>query len=234
MLRIAIVEDEDEQAKRMEAGLKQFFGKTDTAYTAVRYARGMDFIASYKNPFDIVLMDIEMPVMNGLETARELRKIDGTAVLIFATRIGQYAIHGYEVNAIGYMLKPITDYALEMNLTRAMKQIAARQTTKIVLQTKTGVVAFPAGELTYVEVSGHKLMYHTKEASYEVYGKLSDEEQRLGAEHFVRCSNPFLVNLSAVRAVSGNTVLLIGGERLPISRSMKKNFLEQYVDYLGR
>jgi DNA-binding LytR/AlgR family response regulator len=148
--------------------------------------------------------------------------------------MGQYAIHGYEVNAIGYMLKPISDYALEMNLTRAMKQIAARQTTKIVLQTKTGVVAFPAGELTYVEVSGHKLMYHTKEASYEVYGKLSDEEQRLGAEHFVRCSNPFLVNLSAVRAVSGNTVLLIGGERLPISRSMKKNFLEQYVDYLGR
>ena len=58
MLRIAIVEDEDEQAKRMEAGLKQFFGKTDTAYTAVRYARGMDFIASYKNPFDIVVMVI--------------------------------------------------------------------------------------------------------------------------------------------------------------------------------
>ncbi len=234
MLRVAIVEDEDAQAKRMETGLRQFFGKTDTAYSAVRYAHGMDFIQAYKKPFDIVLMDIEMPVMNGLETARELRRIDSSAVLIFTTRMGQYAIHGYEVNAIGYMLKPITDYALNINLSRAMKQIASRQTATVVLQTKTGVAAFPASELIYVEVSGHRLMYHAKEQVYEVYGKLSDEEERLRDTYFVRCSNPYLVNLAAVRAVNGNTALLVSGEQLPISRSMKKGFLERYLDYLGR
>lgn len=234
MLRIAIVEDEAGQAEMMKKGIEEFFTETDTEYTVTCYSDGMAFLSQYKNPFDIILMDIEMPHMNGLETARKLRKIDQSAVLIFATRMGQFAINGYEVNAIGYMLKPINQYVLKMNLQKAMGLIALQTDKKILIQTRNGIVTLSSKKVEYIEVSGHKLTYHLKDTEYEVYGKISEEAENLREYNFARCSNAYLVNFAYINAVVGNTVILSSGEVLPVSRSMKKKFLDAYISYVSR
>ena len=234
MFRITIVEDEKAQAERLEQGIRRYFDVKQTDYQLDRYPNGAELLKNYREPADLILMDIEMPEMNGLQTARELRKFDQDAVLVFVTRMAQFAIHGYEVNAMGYMLKPVTDFALNTILKKAEAVLLSRIGEKLVLQTKSGIVSFSTRDLSYIEVQGHHLTYHLTDRDYEVYGKLSEMEERLKNSHFSRCGKAFLVNLAFVREITGNELVLAGRTILPLSRSMKKNFMDDYIAYLSR
>lgn len=234
MLRIAIVEDDHEQSERMKQHLADYFADKEDFYTIDVYPNGLEFIDRYRNPYDIVLMDIEMPMMNGLETARKLRQIDEVVVLIFVTKMSQFALNGYEVAAAGYIVKPVNRYSMHMNMQRAMKLLPGNRNKKIVLQTKGSVVSFSTRELMYIEVYGHKLNYHLQNDVHEAYGNLSDMENELHGFDFSRCSNAYLVNLAFVKAIAGNETILADGERLSVSRGMKKSFMDDYVAYLGR
>ena len=238
MLRIAIVEDEEDQMQNTRRLLVRFLEERGMEFQVDCYSDGVRFLEGCRNPYDIVLMDIEMPQLNGLETARRLRAMDETVLLIFVTRIGKFAINGYEVSALGYILKPIHAYALQMTMQKALKKalkiLAQRADQRIVLQMKEGVITFSSRELVYIEVFGHKLSYHTMSGTYEVYGNLKTEEERLAAYHFARCSNAFLVNLAFVKGIMGNSVYLQGETELRVSRGMKKSFLDAYMAYLGK
>ena len=234
MLRIAIVEDDAEQFRNTQKHLDNFLTARGMEYTIDAYGDGVDFLEKYKNPYDIVLMDIEMPQMSGMETAKRLRAIDQEAVLIFVTRIGKFAINGYEVSAIGYILKPINAYSLQMTMQKALKIVSQRADMKIVLQMKQGIVSFSATDLIYIEVSGHKLTYHLRDEAYETYGNLKTEEDRLLPYHFSRCSNAYLVNMAYVKGIIGNTAYLLPGTELRVSRGMKKTFTDAYIAYIGK
>lgn len=234
MLRIAVVEDDVAQSNRMKKYLEDFLAEQERPYTIDVYDNAVDFLDKYKNPYDIVLMDIEMPRMNGLEAAKKLRAMDEMAVLIFVTKMSQFAINGYEVSAIGYILKPVNAYSLYVHMQKALNIISANTEKKIVLQMKQGIVSFSTRKLIYIEVSGHKLNYHLRDDTHEAYGKLTDEEEKLKDYHFSRCSNAFLVNLAYVQAIIGNTVYLSSGVELPVSRGMKKTFTDAYIRYIGR
>lgn len=234
MLRIAVVEDDAAQSDRMKKHLQDFLADKERTYTIDVYDNAVDFLDKYKNPYDIVLMDIEMPRMNGLEAAKKLRAMDEMVILIFVTKMSQFAINGYEVSAIGYILKPVNAYSLYVHMQKALNILSANTEKKIVLQMKQGIVSFSTRKLIYIEVSGHKLNYHLRGEVHEAYGKLTDEEEKLKDYHFSRCSSAFLVNLAYVRAIIGNTVYLSSGAELPVSRGMKKSFTDAYIRYVGR
>lgn len=234
MLRIAIVEDDAAQLGNTRKHLDKFLSEREKEYTVDAYENGVNFLENYKNPYDIVLMDIEMPGMNGMETAKRLRAIDQAVVLIFVTKIGKFAINGYEVSAIGYILKPINAYSLQMTMRKALKIISLRTDQRIVLQMKQGVVSFFATDLIYIEVIGHKLTYHLRDGTYEAYGNLKAEEERLQNSHFGRCSNAYLVNMAYIKGIIGNSVYLHSGEELRVSRGMKKEFTDAYIAYIGK
>lgn len=234
MLRIAIVEDDPEQSQRMQCHLEEYFADKEQFYTIDRYPNGVEFIDRYRNPYDIVLMDIEMPMMNGLEAARKLRQIDDVVVLIFVTKMSQFALNGYEVAAAGYIVKPVNRYSIYMNMQRAMKLLPDTRQKKIVVQVKGSIASFSSRELVYIEVFGHKLNYHLRDTAYESYGNLSDMEEELHSFQFSRCSKAYLVNLAFVKAIVGEEAVLANGERLKVSRGMKKSFMDDYIAYLGR
>ena len=232
MVNIAIVEDNVEECERIREHIAHFFAERGEEYSETRYGNGMEFLSDSRTIYDIVFMDIEMPVMNGMDAARKMRETNKRSILIFVTRLAKFAIAGYTVDALGYILKPATAYAVGLHLRRAMERLASLRTGhNVVLMTKGGAVTFPLNTVLYVEIFNHKLKYHTTAGEYEAYGKLDDEERKYG---LVRCGRSFLVNLSFVTALVGSEIMLSNGETLPLSRSMKSEFIKAYMRHLGK
>lgn len=110
MLKIAIVEDEEEEVALLEEGIKRFFAESGTEYITAVFRNGMKFLEGYRGDCDVVLMDIEMPLLDGFRTAQKLREIDPSVTLIFITNMPNYAVKGYEVDALGFIVKPVATW----------------------------------------------------------------------------------------------------------------------------
>ena len=113
MLQIAIVEDDPSERERIRECLR-LMEDDDISFAVREFETGVSFLDQYQPEYDIVLMDIEMPGIDGLKTARELRRMDGEVILIFVTNMAQFALYGYEVDALDFILKPINRYSFSL------------------------------------------------------------------------------------------------------------------------
>ena len=175
-------------------------------------------------------MDIDMPGMDGLSTAEQLRRSYPDAILIFTTRLSQCAIRGYEVDAIGFLVKPVTLPGLTVKLNKAFKRVEYRQ-SKICLKTKDSILFLEKNEIYYAEGSNHHVIYHTAQGEFPVRSSLQEAEEQLGAE-FSRSSHSYIANLGFVTMVGKNDVT-VHGEAIPLSRAMRRDFLNAVNRYYG-
>ena len=131
LIRIAIVEDEPTERDRIKVYLEEIAQEDQTQFDIEQYSSGMAFVMRGMKDYDLVLMDIDMPNLNGIETAKALRKVDQSATLIFVTNMAQYAISGYEVNAIDFILKPVNRYSFAIKIKRAISRTAKKNDNAI-------------------------------------------------------------------------------------------------------
>ncbi len=223
MYQIAIVEDVDIAAQAIEGHLTKFGEEFGEQFHITRFRYGMQFLTKYQAIYDIVFMDIEMPLLNGMDTATKFRELDQTTILIFVTNLTQYAIRGYEVDALDYILKPVGYAAFSMKMRRALRRVVPLSSHKIVISTKSGDFSISVNSIKYIDSVGHQITYHTEEKEYQAYGTLKNVEASLPEGMFYRCNSGILVNLDFVVGISGNDVLL-SNESLPVSRARKKEF----------
>ena len=139
---------------------------------------------------------------------------------------------GYEVDAIAYLLKPISYPAFALAMGKALKAASARQGRPLLIQTAEGIVRVPVSAILYVEVVRHTLYFHTTQGTYARRGSMREIEQKLAGMHFCRCHNSYLVNLEHVSSVSGNEVV-VGSDTLPVSRQRRQEFLDALTRCLG-
>ena len=231
-MKFIFVDDEKTATDLLESYIDQFARQHQIEIQTQAYHNPVKFLEQYCGNVDLVFMDIDMKGLNGLDTARELRRMDANVVLIFITNLSQFAIHGYEVEAIDYVLKPLTYADFSMKLQKALRYIQRNQEEKITITTKDGVVHSSISEIYYIEVSRHYLEYHTVRGNYTVRGVMKEVEEKLKACHFARCSQGYLVNLKYVQEIHGNTVI-VAGKELSVSRGKKAEFLTKFAQYVG-
>lgn len=233
-MQIAIVEDDDLSAKELEKHIQHFCSENTVDIHYTRFPSGSEFIRSYTPVWDLILMDIEMPHINGIETARQIRKTDSEVLIMFITQMAQYAIEGYSVNALDYVLKPVNYYAFSLKLKHVLQLLASRQTATIIISNQSGKFRIALNALRYVEVVNHTLHYHTLSeclttTSAPSLGKLTDS---LSDKGFVRSHQGYLVNLHYVTRYD-KTSICVGDDRIPLSRTYYKNFVQQLLAYCG-
>lgn len=231
MLLIAIADDDPQDAAALQAYARRFFEEAGESCVIREYRDGVQLVRSSEE-YDIVFLDIRMGKLDGIEVARFLRRISQDTVLIFVTNMAQFAIQGYEVDAMDFILKPIDQPAIDRVLTKAMKRIRGRSGVQLILKTSEGTTRVSSNSVHYVEIYNHELVYHTDAGDFRVRGQLNEVRKRLEDQHFILCNRSYLVNLRYVSSLSENH-LIVGGESIPVSKSHRKELEQRFVDYLG-
>lgn len=230
MFRFAIVEDDDACADQLQKHLTQFAEENSVEIRTDRFYDGLNFVEDYKAHWDLIFMDIEMPLLDGMSAAQRIREVDDSVLLIFITNLAQYAIQGYEVRALDYVLKPVNYYAFAMKMRKVIRILDQRTTQAVIVMDEEGNSRrVSLSEIQYIEVIGHQLIYHRSGEAFHSFGTMKKLEEEYGKD-FARCNNCYLVNLRYVDGFSGNDVI-VGGERLQISRAKKKDFQQRVSDY---
>ena len=231
-MRIALVEDEEFYSKTFTEACRRYAEEKQTSIQVVCFENPVDFLEKYTGMFDVVFMDIRMPLMDGLTCARKLREIDEHVILCFVTNMANYAIHGYEVGALDFIIKPITYDELAMKLDRILRLLNRRVPASFLISSRTSLHKVDMQDLYCVEVFNHSLVYHTAGGDFEAYGKLSALEEDPRFRQFLKVSPSHLVNAHHVSSVEGD-VLIVHGMRVPLSRRRRKECMEKLAAILG-
>lgn len=232
MIRIALVEDDKVYREELMGFLKRYEQESNEKFHITTFTDGDEIVESYSGDYDIILMDIVMKYLNGMDAAERIREMDREVVIIFITNTPQYAMKGYMVDALDYVLKPVSYYAFSQRIDRALTRMKKRTKKFISVTCRGGVKKLDVSQITYVEVRDHDLIYHT--ASEDVFskGSLADLEQTLGTGHFFRCNKCYLVNLEYVEGVQNNDIL-VAGDLVQVSRAKKKALLDALNNYIN-
>lgn len=232
MLRIAVVEDDKTYAAQLKEYLERYEEEKKRRLSVTVFSDGEDIVTGYTADFDIILMDVEMTFMDGMTAAEKIRMIDSEVVIIFITNMPQYAIQGYKVDALDYVLKPISYFAFSQRIDRALTRVKKDESRFITVAVKGGRRKLDVSLLCYVEVRDHDLIYHTVDGDCMTKGTIKEAEDALSGEKFFRCNRCYLVNLEYVEDFQGSSVT-VNGECVQVSRSRKKAFLDAVNDYMS-
>lgn len=232
MYRIAIVEDEKEFQEQLQEYLKQYEKENGLSFRISVFEDGEDVAKDYHGEYDMILLDIEMPKMNGMDAAERIREQDEDVVLMFITNMAQYAIRGYSVGALDFVMKPITYYTFALKMTRALKRVQRKVQAPIVLHLPEGIKSLEVKQIYYVEVQNRMLHYYTDEGEIVVRGTLQSVEEMLKPYAFAKCNHWYIVNLMHVKEVNKNTAI-VGPHHIEISRRNKTSFLKALTEHMG-
>lgn len=207
MIRVAIVEDEAAVREQLSGYLQ-------------RYTR------QYGTGFEI------HPFEDGMETAYRIRQLDPEVILVFITNMAQYAIKGYAVGALDYLLKPVPYFAFSQQLQKAVEKVQRRQRRYLAVPVSGGLRRLDVSRVFYIESQGHQMHFYTEDGHFISTGTLKALEEKLSDCPFARCNSGYLVNLAQVSGVQQNEAQ-VGPYQLQISRPKRKSFLAALADYIG-
>ena len=232
MIHVAVVEDEEKYREQLSEFLSRYGKEKGISIQTRIYCDGIDIVVQAVGHFDVILLDIRMKHIDGMEAARKIREKDKEVIIIFITNMAEYAIQGYDVEARGFILKPARYKLFAQQMDRARKELESKKAEYLSLQLQAGVRNVSLNDIFYMENREHYLHIHLEQEDIIFYCTIKEMEKRLEGKPFFRCNSGLIVNLAKVQSVKNNEIL-VHGETLTVSRSRKKEFMEQLTEYMG-
>ncbi len=232
-MKLAILDDEKHFTDIMSSFIAQFSKENKIEISLDVFNSSNEFLTAYMSIYDIIILDIKMNEPNGMEVAKRIRAFDKNVVILFITNMPQYALFGYEVNAVDYILKPLTYPEFSMKFKKALSHLL-KNTKKIVsVNTTDGLINIPMSDIIYIEVDHNYLYYHTTSSIYKSRGTMKQACQFFHNYPFARIQSCYLVNMKHVTKITSQSVW-VGEKELSLSRNKKNSFMEKYISYISR
>lgn len=232
MIKAAIVEDAPEQRAQLRDYVEQFFAQHGEPVQVLEYEDGLAVVEGYPEGLQLLLLDIDMPRMNGLDAAQAVRERDESVLIIFITNMVQYALRGYAVDAMDFMIKPVTAYSCRPTFERVLKRLRQHRGQRIEVKCHKNTVVVNLNDLEYAETAGRGLLLHLKSGPLTVSESIQSFETRTQGMGLFRCHTSFLVNIAFVDRLD-KADALVAGQRIPVSKYRRGDFLLAMAQYMG-
>ena len=233
MYRILIFEDTPTDAETLLGHIRRY-GEEHGIRFDTHVERSALLLGTESDKADLIFMDIEMPGIDGMDAAGLLRSYDQSTPLIFVTNLAQLAIRGYEVDALDFMVKPVSYGAFSMRMAKALRVLERDSKATLALPAQGGMSVVRLDEIACVESHGHSLSYHLSNGQeIRTRDTLGAAEERLG-DSFVRISKGVIVGMRHIRGYHGQEVTLVDGTLLTFGRSMRKAAVERIAAFVGQ
>lgn len=232
-IKIAVVEDQAEQYEYVKKMLEQWSAQTGEFILVNHVTCAEEYILKYCQPnsFDIIMLDVCMKQMNGMELARKIREYDRDVHIIFMTGISDYVFEGYEIGAERYLLKPIEQSKLNEAIDICFEKIKRRSEDYFSFKYQGEIIRLLRSNILFVEVYGHYLRMETQTETYEWKESLKKMREKLDARRFVEVNRSTIVNLEYVSKITKEECLLENGTCIHISKGAYKGLNEAFMKF---
>lgn len=231
--RIAVCDDEPDISRQISLYLKQIESERGDSFEIFYYSSGDELLRFLPPDTDVLLLDIGMNGLSGMDTARQLRGRGSDVAIIFITSMTEYAMEGYEVHAFSFLAKPIQYAALRRSLYEVFAQMDQKQGASLVASDNSGSRIIDLNQLLYAEVLQHQTSFVFLDGRYSYKLPLSDVEKQAAQHGFFRCHKSYLVSFRKIEKIDFDSVIMCNGDRIPISKHRRKDFLSAYARFMG-
>lgn len=233
MIRAAIAEDVAFEREALEKHLRRFAGERGEEITCDTFENGEALLRAFApDSYYLLLLDVAMPRVDGLTAARRIRRQDERVVILFITSMVQCAVQGYSVDALDFLVKPVSYTGLRLRLDRAMARIGQNRPQRIQVRSASGLCSIPVSDIRYVETCRHRIVIHTADEALLTDRTMKQIEAELAGQPFFRCHTSYLVNFRYVDRIQGNDID-VDGHLLAISRYRRRELMDAWAAYLG-
>lgn len=227
--KIAICDDQETDREYVSALVQRWSKETGHTTSVAFFSSAENFLFHYEDEddYDILLLDIEMGAMDGVQLAKKLRQTNQAVQIVFITGFPDFMAEGYEVSALHYLMKPVSKEKLFEVLDKAARNLD-KQEKRLLITFDRQTEFVPLSKITYIEAQKQYVVVHTEDREYRMKASLTETEKELD-EYFFRCQRSFNVNLRHVLRINGDTVELKNGTLVPISRGMAQKIGKEII-----
>ena len=229
-LNIAICDDEQNQIEYITSLVLSWSAREGNDCDIHAFTSAEAFLFHYEDDkaYDILLLDVEMKSMTGIELAKHIRKDNNRAEIVFITSHFEFIGEGYEVDALHYLIKPISTDKLAQVLTKATEKLSV-EPPSVIITCEGETIKLYEADIRYVESFLHYIVIHTKENEYKIKESISVFENRL-SDDFYRIHRSYLVSLKHITRIS-RTSVNIGHTELPLSRGKYDDIIRSFIEH---
>lgn len=234
-MRVAICDDDEQELARLTGLVAEYQLSRGESPNCRPFHNGTDFLCSVKGgEYDLILLDVLMPGVGGIQIAQELRELDQNVKLIFISSSPEFAVESYHVGAYHYLLKPTDAGLLFPLLDRVESELSAQEEQGFILKSRKGIVRISFARLEYVEVINKTVLFHLSDGGIrEAATTLAEfETVLLSRPEFLKTHRSYLINLGYVESIGANCVVTRNGHSIPVSRKWRREVREAYIRFL--
>lgn len=235
-MKLAIIEDEQAHTELLNRYIEMWSQDRGIPVTITPFPSAESFLFTWEEErdFDLLLVDIQMKEMNGMEMARQVREQDPDIAIIFTTGIADYMEAGYEVEAMHYLVKPVSQEKLFTCMDRVLKKDSHEQF--LLVKTKDGTLKLSIKSIIYVEAMGHGCMIEFcpqagRTSQVEIAEGISELEEKFGEPDFVRCHRSYLCRIDKIHHINRAWIEMDNGSQIPVSRRVYSKVNQMFIRY---